>query len=188
MHALHAAAEVAVAVAANHPVSGPDDVTEIIVTQSTTHATFGAYYEPETELAARLSLPYTVAATVLDGACTIDQFTATRLRDPSFRSLMQRVRIVASAEIERNYGNRVASHVQVRYADGRIGEGFAADPLGFPERPASADQRLDKACALLVRSMSPADADELIEMILGVATMPSLRPLTDLLLQRGALS
>lgn len=187
MHALHAAAEAAMAIAVGHPVNRPDDVIEIVVTQSTTHSTFGAYFEPETELAARLSLPYSIAATVLDGVCTIDQFTEARLRDPSFRSLMQRVQIVASDEIERDYGNRVASHVRVRYADGHVGEGFAADPLGFPERPASAQQRIDKARALLVRSMSTADADDLIETILGVAQLSSLRPLTDLLLQRGAL-
>lgn len=187
MHALHAAAEVAVGIAGGHPVAGPEDIGEIVVTQSTTHAGFGAYFEPETELAARLSLPYTMAATLLDGACTIDQFTATRLADPAFRALMQRVRIVGSAEIERDYGSRVASHVSVRYADGREAEGFAADPLGFPERPASAEQRLDKARTLLVRSMSPAEADELISMIRRVSTLPSLHPLTDLLLQRGAL-
>jgi 2-methylcitrate dehydratase PrpD len=187
MHALHAAADVAVAVAARHPVTSPMEIREIEVTQSTTHATFGAYYEPETELAARLSLPYTMAATLLDGACGLDQFTAARLADPQFRSLLGRVRITGSAELERNYGGRVASSVRVVYADGSVEEGFGADPLGFPERPATPQQRLQKARSLLTRVMSVGDADALIATIRALASASSLGPLTDLLLQKGVL-
>ncbi len=187
MHALHAAAEVAVAIAARRPVAAAEEISEIIVTQSTTHATFGAYFDPRTALAARLSLPYTVAAVLLDGKCTIDQFTNDRVLDDTFRALMNRVRIEASEDIEREYGSRVASKVSVRYSNGTVDEGFAADPLGFPERPASTTQRIDKAQQLLGRSMTAAEADELIALIRSVAKMTSLRPLTDLLLQRGLL-
>ena len=185
MHALHAAAEVAEAIAARRPVDSPDDIARIVVTQSTTHAAFGAYFDPETELAARLSLPFTVAATLIDGVCNIDQFTKARLADPTFRSLMQRVRIEASEDIEREFGSRVASRVEVTYADGSVETGFAADPLGFPERPATADQRLVKARALLRRVMSDDDAETAITLIRTIPTMASLRPLTDLLLLRG---
>ena len=187
MHALHAAAEVGQSIAARKPVAAASEITEIIVTQSTTHAGFGAYFEPQTELAARLSLPYTIAATLLDGMCTIDQFTTQRLNDPSFRALMQRVRIVGSAEIERDYGSRVASEVSVTFSDGTRESGFAADPLGFPERPATPEQRIAKARTLLLRTIEPNDADELVTTIRSLPTMSSLRPLTDLLLLRGKL-
>ncbi len=187
MHALHAAAEVAEVIAARRPVDSPDEIERVVVTQSTTHAAFGAYFDPETELAARLSLPFTVAATLIDGVCTIDQFTKARLADPTFRSLMQRVRIEASEAIEREFGSRVASRVKVTYADGSVETGFAADPLGFPERPATADQRLVKARALLRRVMSDDDAETTIILIRTIPTMTSLRPLTDLLLLRGLL-
>ncbi len=187
MHALHAAAEVAEAIAARRPVDSPDEIARIVVTQSTTHAAFGAYFDPETELAARLSLPFTVAATLIDGVCTIDQFTKARLADLTFRSLMQRVRIEASEDIEREFGSRVASRVEVTYADGSVETGFAADPLGFPERPATADQRLVKARALLRRVMSDDGAETTISLIRTIPTMTSLRPLTNMLLQRGLL-
>lgn len=187
MHALHAAAEVSESIAAKRPHVRPADITLIVVTQSTTHATFGAYFQPETELAARLSLPFTVAATLLDGVCTIDQFTKARLADPAFQALMQRVRIDASEEIERDFGSRVASGVHVTYADGTVEHGFAADPLGFPERPATAEQRLAKARSLLTRTMSDHDTESLIEFIRTIPTLTSLRPLTDALLAHGAL-
>jgi 2-methylcitrate dehydratase PrpD len=187
MHALHAAVEVGQTIAARKPVVHANEITEIVVTQSTTHAPFGAYFDPQTELAARLSLPYTIAATLLDGMCTIDQFTSERLRDTAFRSLMNRVRIVGSEDIERDYGSRVASEVNVTYADGKSESGFAADPLGFPERPASAEQRVAKARTLLLRMMGSTEADELITLIRSLPTMNSLRPLTDLLLRQGKL-
>lgn len=187
MHALHAAAEVAETIAARRPVDSPAEIARIVVTQSTTHAAFGAYFDPETELAARLSLPFTMAATLIDGVCTIDQFTNSRLTDPVFRALMHRVRIEPSEEIEREFGSRVASGVEVTYADGSVETGFAADPLGFPERPATADQRLVKAHSLLRRVMSGDDAETSISLIRTIPTMTSLRPLTDLLLLRGLL-
>lgn len=187
MHALHAAAEAAAAIAARRPVDSPDEISQIVVTQSTTHAAFGAYFDPQTELAARLSLPFTVAVTLVDGVCTIDQFTEARLADPVFRSLMHRVRIEPSEKIEREFGSRVASGVEVTYADGSVEAGFAADPLGFPERPATAEQRLSKAHTLLGRVMSAEEADDMINLIRTIPTMTSLRPLTDLLLLRGLL-
>ena len=187
MHALHAATEVAQTIAALRPVDSPDEIARIVVTQSTTHARFGAYFDPETKLAARLSLPYAIAATLVDGVCTIDQFTTARLVDPVFRSLMHRVRIEPSEEIEREFGSRVASGVEVTYVDGSVEAGFAADPLGFPERPATADQRLIKAHTLLERAMTANEADTIISLIRTIPTMTSLRPLTDLLLQRGLL-
>ncbi len=187
MHALHAAAEVAEFIAAKRPRATAQDIAEVVVTQSTTHATFGAYFQPETVLAARLSLPFTVAATLLDGVCTIDQFTKARVVDPSFRALMQRVRIIASEELERDYGSRVASRVEVTYTDGTVDHGFAADPLGFPERPATVEQRLTKARSLLMRTMSEDDATSLIELIRAIPTLTSLHPLTDALLEHGAL-
>jgi 2-methylcitrate dehydratase PrpD len=187
MHALHAAAEVAESIAAQRGQVTADDIVSIMVTQSSTHASFGAYFHPETELAARLSLPFTVAATLLDGVCTIDQFTKARLADRAFGALMQRVRIDASEEIERDYGSRVASRVEVIYTDGTTAHGFAADPLGFPERPATPEQRLTKARTLLTRTMSNTDAETLITMIGDIASFTSMRPLTDLLLTQGAL-
>ncbi len=187
MHALHAAVEVSQIIAARKPVHSPHDIREIVVTQSTSHAAFGAYFEPQTELAARLSLPYSIAATLLDGVCTIDQFTEERLRDDSFRSLMQRVRIVGSQQIEEDFGSRVASEVMVTYADGTTESGFAADPLGFPDRPATSEQRLSKARGLLLRVLDPERTNSLIELILTLPTATSLRPLTNFLLQEGQL-
>ena len=137
--------------------------------------------------AAGLSLPYSIAATLLDGVCTIDQFTDERLRNNSFRSLMQRVRIVGSQQIEQDFGSRVASEVMVTYADGTIESGFAADPLGFPERPATAEQRLSKARGLLLRVLDPEKTNSLIELILTLPTSTSLRPLTNFLLREGKL-
>lgn len=187
MHALHAAAEVAESIAGRRPAMAAEDIVSIVVTQSTTHATFGAYFQPETELAARLSLPFTVAATLLDGVCTVDQFTKERLADPNFHALMQRVRIDASEEIERDYGSRVASRVTVTFVDGTTEHGFTADPLGFPERPATAGQRLSKARSLLIRIMTEDDAESLIELTQTIPTLASLGPLTDVLLAHGAL-
>lgn len=187
MHALHAAAEVGEMIAARKRVHSPNEIDRIVVTQSTTHEKFGAYFEPDTELAARLSLPYTIGATLIDGECTIDQFSKLRLADPDFRALMRRVEIVGSAEIESEFGSRVASRVQVDYTDGSVESGFAADPLGFPERPATPEQRLAKARTLLLRVMKSVEAEELIELIRSLPTADSLRPLTNVLLKRGLL-
>lgn len=187
MHALHAAVAVGLELAASHPVASSREIAEITVVQSTTHASFGAYWSPETELAARLSLPFAIGATLLEGACGVDQFRRSLLDDTEFRALVQRVRIEPSASIEQEYGSRVASEVRVRWTDGTQGSGFAADPLGFPERPALPAQRISKARALCNRVMSEAETDELIEMLRTIAEMPRLDSLADRLALVGDL-
>ena len=185
MHALHAAVDVAIGIGIDHPVQGPREIDEIVVTQSTTHARFGAYWDPETELAARLSLPYAVAIAVLERTCGVDQFRRDRLGEQDFRALLHRVRIEGSDELESTYGSRVASSVRVRFADGAIAEGFAVDPLGFPERPATDAQRLDKAGRLALRVMPAGGAELLIDTVRSLPYLEKLTPLTDLLIRTG---
>lgn len=150
MHALHAAVAGLIGLRRHRA----DEPSAIVVTQSTSHAAFGASRDPQTSLAARLSLAYCAAVSWLDGACGFAQFETARLRDPALRRLMERVSVVASEELERDYPHRIASRVEVRFADGTRSSTFVADPPGCPARPASTTQLRAKWGELL-RAFAP---------------------------------
>ncbi len=154
MHALHAA--IAALIDLKRGVEAAMSAPEsIVISQSTTHAKFGRASDPQTPLGARLSLAYCAAVSWLDGACGFAQFTPQRLHEPGLRALMARVQVHASAELERDYPDRIASHVAVTLADGRLLQAFVADPAGCPLNPAPPERLIDKMTELLLGVVSP---------------------------------
>ena len=135
MHALHAAIAALIEIAREHPVRKAAEIDSFVVVQSTTHARFGTARDPQTTLGARLSLPYTAAVTLLDGACGFAQYARARLFEPELRALMGKLRIEASDALEKSHPDRIASEVIVRFADGSEIRRFAADPKGTPGDP-----------------------------------------------------
>lgn len=154
MHALHAAIAGLIQLRQAHGAEG--SVERIVITQSTTHARFGRSTDPRTPLGARLSLSYCAAVSWLDGACGFAQFAPGRLFDPALRALMARVEVQGSAQLERELPDRIASGVQVVFADGRSVECFVADPPGCPENPATQAHYLEKMTGLLAAATQPA--------------------------------
>ena len=154
---------------------------EIVITQSTTHAKFGTARHPTTPLGARLSLPFTAAVTLLDGRCAFPQFDTSRLADAAVRALSDKVRIEGSAALEASHPDRIASEVQVVFADGRTVSRFIADPKGTPLHRANFADVETKARALLAPIASEAAADALIHAVATLAGSPSLVPLSDAL-------
>lgn len=174
MHALHAAVQASLSLAAELGPLRPADVAEVVVEQPTGHARLGALWQVPTPLSARLSLPYAVGVSLLDGACGLDQLTADRVAAADVRAVLPKVRVVASDDLHRAYGTRVASTVRLHLADGRVVEHTEADPLGTPQRPATADRRLAKAAELAGYAPHPAAAGAFVAAVRALPDAPDL--------------
>ena len=178
MHALHAAIEGLIEIRQEKPVRRAEQVREIVVTQSTSHANFGTARHPSTSLGARLSLPYTAAVTLLDGCCDFAQFAVNRLDDAEVRALSDRVRIEGSAALQASHPDRIASGVRVVFADGLAISRFVANPKGTPLARASRVEVEIKARAVLAPVGSPAAVDALVTAVQALARSTSVAPLT----------
>ena len=138
---------------------------------------------PTNAIDAKFSIPYTVAAALLDREVTLDSFHADRLADPDRRALAGRVQFAERADWGRD---RAASGIlEVRLRDGSAYRHVVALAIGTPENPLDDATLTAKFvdCAGRARlPLSPAAAAGLAEALLGIADTRSATCAFDALL------
>ncbi|HZV50104.1 MAG TPA: MmgE/PrpD family protein [Candidatus Dormibacteraeota bacterium] len=82
------------------------------------------------------SLPYIVAAAVLEGRLHADSFAPARVRDPERRRFLEeRVVVEPRPELSRGAAEGFPTRVEIETADGRVAIGEATPPPGHPRNP-----------------------------------------------------
>jgi 2-methylcitrate dehydratase PrpD len=116
---------------------------------------------PQTIVHAQFSIPYTVAAALVDGRVGLGHFTGSAIRRPDILALAQRVDAFVDDDIEREWSRSVSpAHLQVDMQDGRTHSLRIDLPLGHPSRPMSVADFEAKAkdCFRLAVRPLPDDA------------------------------
>ena len=168
MHGLHAAIACAREIAQARPNLRPADIGAVIVHQPASRADEGANETPATLAAARMSLPYVVAVTLIEGDCSLAQFRDELLHDEDVRELMKRVKILPSKELEERHGTHIASTVAVRVRGGTTAHATKAGAPGTREAPATIAMRREKFRALATMRMGDAAAAELEAQVMAL--------------------
>jgi 2-methylcitrate dehydratase PrpD len=144
---------------------------------------------PRTANAARVSLPQTMAETLIFGEIGPDSFSPERLADPRVQALAARVRyrIDESAPPPGRY----KGWVQIRLRDGRLLERVEPTNLGSPEKPLDEAALRRKFHANVRSALAPAEAEALADALLSLEREPeglarTLRLLSTLNRSRGA--
>src|SRR6185312_6393112 len=113
-------------------------------------------YDPHTKETADHSLPYVIAAALVDRQVTPAQFTKEKIMDPKIREQLKKVEVVADPEIEKVFPALQRVVVNITTADGRSFTKQLDYPKGDPRNPLS-DQEIDeKFSALAEGVLSPA--------------------------------
>jgi 2-methylcitrate dehydratase PrpD len=122
--------------------------------------------EPRTSYDAKFSLPWSVAALVVDGHVGVDTYALDSIVRPGVVALARRVRTEVTAS--EGVAADAAGHVRVVLRDGTVLEGRVARSAGGPDSPLSdAD--------LLAKFRSNAGGrDELAAAVLALGTDPSV--------------
>ena len=76
-------------------------------------------YKPTTKETADHSLPYVIAAAIVDGKVTPEQFEPEKLKDPKIWDLLPKIEVIADAELEAVFPELKASVVEIETTDGR---------------------------------------------------------------------
>jgi 2-methylcitrate dehydratase PrpD len=132
--------------------------------------------DPQTLLAARLSLPFNIALVLVSGDVVSTDLDETTLRDERIRALLTKIRVVSDPRMTR-YGARV----QLRSRDGRTLERTITDPRGSPTSPLEWDDVAEKFCRLVHRTIGATQQRRVIEAVAdiealdGAAFMQTLR-------------
>ena len=96
---------------------GVGEIERIHLTVSQTAKGQGQNYDPETPLAARLSIPFCVALAVIDNRVSLTQFTQERLREERMRAMMGRIEITADPALNNRFPETLASIVELETKD-----------------------------------------------------------------------
>jgi 2-methylcitrate dehydratase PrpD len=180
----HTGIDAALAIA-GQPGFEPGAVTRI--TAGVNHQTYQAVctppqmrQHPTTVVQAQFSLPFTVAAALIDREIGLRHFTDEEVRRPDILALAARVECSVDDTIERDWSRGVSPTALVVQA-GNVSFQQRVDlPSGHPQAPMTPQARRAKLtdCLAAGGPSWPGDtADRLTELVANVAALPQARTL-----------
>src|SRR3954452_237764 len=92
-------------------------------------------YDPQSKETADHSLPYVIAAAIVDRQVTPAQFTMPKIMDPKIREQLNKVEVVADPEIEKVFPALQRVIVNIDATDGRTFSKQLDYPKGDPRNP-----------------------------------------------------
>jgi len=116
----------------------PADIQEVVVTTIARAVDIlfdPEKYHPTSRETADHSLPYCIAAAIVDRRVTTAQFRDERIRDPEIQAVLPKIRGKASKKFERVFPEKQPSRVTIRTMDGQSYSAQVDYPKGDPRNP-----------------------------------------------------
>jgi 2-methylcitrate dehydratase len=131
-------------------------------------------YDPRTKETADHSLPYVVAAALVDRQVTPAQFTMQKIMDPLIRAQLNKVEVVADPEIEKAFPALQRVVVNIQTFDGREFKKQLDYPKGDPRNPLTDQEVEEKFAALAEGVLSKAAKQKLTDAIWNLEKIGSV--------------
>jgi len=138
-------------------------------------------YDPHTKETADHSLPYVVAAALVDRQVTPAQFEMKKIMDPTIRAQLKKVEVVADPEIEKVFPALQRVVVNITAKDGSTFSKQLDYPKGDPRNPLSDAEIEEKFRALAEGVLSKKAQDKLIAAIWSLEKCASVAKLMALM-------
>ena len=130
---------------------------------------------------AKMSIPFSVAVSMVTGKAGMDEFTAAYTEDANVLALTEKIKVEEDPELTALVPNKRAARVLIRLKDGTSKELQIDYPKGEPENPLSEADMEEKFYSLAVFGGKTAQqADEIIAVVRDVEN--SLANLWDLVI------
>ena len=161
----------------------PDDVEKIHIRSLARAADILAdpsKYDPRNKETADHSLPYVIAAAVAERQVTPAQFEMEKIMDPVIRAQLNKVEVVADAEIEAVFPELQRVVVTITTTDGREFTEKLDYPKGDPRNPLTDAEVEEKFDALASPVLSAEGRARLKEAVWNLEDIPSITALMDM--------
>jgi 2-methylcitrate dehydratase len=162
----------------------PDDVEKIQIRSLARAADIlsdPSKYDPRTKETADHSLPYVIAAALVDRQVTPAQFTMEKIMDPKIRGQLNKVEVVADPEIEKVFPALQRVIVQIQTRDGRSFQKQLDFPKGDPRNPLTDQEIEEKFTALAEGVLSAPTQKKLKEAVWSLERVGSVSDLMALM-------
>jgi 2-methylcitrate dehydratase PrpD len=146
------------------------------------HEKGGDHFGPDSEpVAAQMSIRYGVAIFLLEGAALPHHFTRERIAMDDVHQLIQRIEVIADADLDRKYGpGTFASRVTILFGAGSQRSAFAEHPRGSHEDPLTNEEIVEKFHTLTSPLLPSSRRQEIVRRVTHLHDF-SLEDLLDVL-------
>jgi 2-methylcitrate dehydratase len=138
-------------------------------------------YDPHTKETADHSLPYVIAAAIVDRQVTPAQFEMKKIMDPAIRAQLKKVEVVADPEIEKVFPALQRVVVNITATDGRTFSKQLDYPKGDPRNPLTDAEVEEKFAALAEGVLSSGAQKKLRDTIWNLDKIGSVSKLMALM-------
>jgi 2-methylcitrate dehydratase len=145
-------------------------------------------YRPDSKETADHSLPYCMAAGLVDGMVTPLQFLEERVKDKSLIPIMDMVKVVANEEFESLFPKFQPSRVTITTRDGKSFASRVDVPKGDPRDPMTEEEIAVKFNALGRDVVGQERCGQLRKWIMALETQPEVASLAKLTAASGGKS
>jgi 2-methylcitrate dehydratase PrpD len=137
------------------------------------------YDRPVSGLEAKFSLPFCLAAAIVDGCVGLQTFEAAHLYDPRVVALQARVRMSVDPSLDPSAPALTQARVTVRLKDGRVLTASANGARGYPDRPASDAELAAKFLSCAQEAMPLPEAEQALHVLREIEMSSDIRTVTD---------
>lgn len=134
-------------------------------------------YKPTSKETADHSLPYCIAAALVEGELTPAQFSEEMLKDPRILSTINKVKVEADPDIEKNFPRLQPAYVEIQLESGETHGKYLEFAKGDPRDPMSDAELEEKFHALATPLLSKKARRRVIDMIWSLEKVEEIRDL-----------
>ena len=137
-------------------------------------------WAPTTRETADHSLPYLVAAALLDGEITERQFMPSRMAGEDIRALMRRTEVVEQPDLTAAYPMGIPTILEVRETTGRVHSARMDVPPGHSRNPLT-DAQIDEKFTRLAQPVLASGITAALRALRTLEACPNVRDIAPLL-------
>jgi 2-methylcitrate dehydratase PrpD len=169
----HAAVDAALRLRSEHALDA-DDVARVEIAGYHSVLDLTDNPTPAHPYAAKFSVQYCVARSLLGGALRLADFAPDRLREPAVVDLMARTDVRLDPDLDARYPREFPADVRLTLRDGRTVRAVVYNPKGDPEAPLTAEELTAKFRDMLPGTPYASRADTLIDTIVNLDARPNV--------------
>ncbi|WP_167577862.1 MmgE/PrpD family protein [Ammoniphilus sp. YIM 78166] len=132
---------------------------------------------PKTGAEGKFSMPFVLAAAIVDGEVGLDTFTEEKIHHPVIQDLMNKVEFRIDEQFESSSMEEAPSLIKVRMKDGRVLEKKRELAKGSPEYPLSREELIGKYRNCASRVLSQERVERSLEKILSLDRLQNISSL-----------
>lgn len=160
-----------------------DDIVKITERTYNTVKSHFSNFDPQTTMAARLSVPYCIAVVAARGKGGLEEFTMEVINDPKVRAMLAKVEIIADPELNKLYPQKFPGVVTIETKDGKSYTMEQYYPKGDVMNPISDEELKEKFRGLVAPTFTKERTEQIINAVEHLEDIKNLGEFTKLLVK-----